>query len=82
MKNWWKKIPDKYRKVTLISAVWLVAFCVSLLAVKGSFLSDEYEFIYAAARINSLSDFWSVMMSKIGGDFFRPILYLSFIFDY
>ncbi|MEK7584726.1 MAG: hypothetical protein AAB490_05780 [Patescibacteria group bacterium] len=67
---------------TTFVVVWIAAFAVSLIAIQGPFLSDEYEFLYAAARVHSLADLWIMLFSKIGGDFFRPILHLSFLIDY
>ena len=82
MRFWLNTLNKEQKRTLLLATLWLAAFFISLIAIKGSFLADEYEFIYAAARIHSFPDFWQVMNSKIGGDFFRPILYLSFITDY
>jgi len=70
------------KSIWLFILVWCVAFIVSAIAIGDTFLSDEYEFIHAAAGINNWHDFWRVVTSKIGGEFYRPVLYFSFIIDF
>ncbi|MFA5075941.1 MAG: hypothetical protein WC480_00815 [Patescibacteria group bacterium] len=66
----------------LFTLVGLAAFVLSTIAWGDNFLSDEYEFIYAANQIHNWPSFVQVITDKIGGDFWRPILYLSFILDF
>lgn len=68
--------------VWIFILVFVFAFLVSLMAIRGTFLSDEFEFIAAANRVHDTSGFGQFITSKIGGDFWRPVAYFSFFLDY
>ncbi len=65
-----------------LGMIAVVALLASSLAWNDALLSDEYEFIGAAAAIHTPADFWEVATSNIGGDFYRPVIYVSFMVDY
>jgi len=63
-------------------AVWLIAGVVASIGINDMLLSDEYEFIYAAEQAKDWQSFKETMTSNIGGEFYRPVLYFSFMIDY
>jgi len=63
-------------------AIWMIAGVVASIGINDMLLSDEYEFIYAADQVKDWQSFKEIMTSNIGGEFYRPVLYFSFMIDY
>ncbi|MBI5621922.1 hypothetical protein HY933_03615 [Candidatus Falkowbacteria bacterium] len=78
-----KKIGLHQRYTIIFVLLGIASFLVfSVLSARLAFVSDEYEFIYAAAQVRDWGTLVQVLTSKIGGDFYRPVLYFSFIIDF
>ncbi len=71
-----------HKIVWLLALVFLVGFGTSYFSLNDAFLSDEFEFIYAASQVYNWSDFKQLMTAEIGGDFWRPAVYFSFYAHY
>lgn len=63
-------------------AVGILAFCVNLISLQGTFLSDEYGSVYDAYHIHSLLDFLKLFSKQNGAIAFRPIPVVTILIDY